>query len=340
MEFAMNEGLWLKGSLHCHSKVSDGLLDPEDVARFYEDRGYGFLSITDHEKISRVKSFNGVYQCGVEVSKGKCILGEQYHIVALGIEDPTMLRIDEAQLFIDRVNDEGGLAFIAHPYWSNLVHDDLVRLEGYVGIEVYNTGCDVEVAKGYSAIHWDSVLSQIKRVWGLAVDDSHRYVKHPLDADGGWVWINVKDANPDEVLRSIRDGRFYASMAPKIVKFAYAPNVLEVESTPISRLDLIAANGRGRSISIETVMGLINDWTDPGRKRLCEGILSSLECINEGLKQKVYLETVRGEKFMVERNELGIVRIEVRMNLNYPYFRVELIDSEGKHAWVNPIFNL
>jgi hypothetical protein len=335
----MNEGLWLKGALHCHSKASDGLLNPEDVAHFYGSRGYGFLSITDHEKISRVKCFSGIYQCGVEVSRGKCVLGEQYHIVALGIEDPAILRIGDAQLFIDRVNDEGGLAFIAHPYWSNLVHEDLVRLEGYVGVEVYNAGCDVEVAKGYSAVHWDSVLSLNKKVWGLAVDDSHRYFRRPLDADGGWVWINVKDADPDEVLRSIRDGRFYASMAPKITRFAYTPNAIEVESTPISRLDLITANGRGRSISVETVMGLLNDWMDPYRRRLCEGLLSRLECVNEGSKQRIYLETVGGEKFMAEKNEFGIVRLEARANLKYPYIRVELTDGEGRHAWINPILN-
>lgn len=57
-----------------------------------------------------------------------------------------MLRIGGIQPFIDRVNDEGGLIFIAYPYWSNLVYEDPFRLEGYVGVEVCNTGCDVEVA--------------------------------------------------------------------------------------------------------------------------------------------------------------------------------------------------
>ena len=38
----MQKGLWLKGALHCHSTLSDGLLSPEDAAHFYEIRGYIF----------------------------------------------------------------------------------------------------------------------------------------------------------------------------------------------------------------------------------------------------------------------------------------------------------
>ncbi|MEM2939889.1 MAG: PHP domain-containing protein, partial [Candidatus Bathyarchaeia archaeon] len=184
ISFTMNKGLWLKGCLHCHSTLSDGVLSPEDVAHFYEERGYTLLSITDHNKISKVKEFRGIYHYGIEISKGRCKLGESYHIVILGIDDPAILNMDDVQSIIDYSKEAGGLAFIAHPYWSNLVHEDLDKLEGYVGIEIYNTGCDVEVAKGYSLIHWDGLLTLSRKTWGIAVDDSHRYFKPPIDADG------------------------------------------------------------------------------------------------------------------------------------------------------------
>ncbi|MCX8170506.1 MAG: hypothetical protein N3E47_00845 [Candidatus Bathyarchaeota archaeon] len=32
VRFSMYEGLWLKGSIHCHSNLSDGLLSPDNVA--------------------------------------------------------------------------------------------------------------------------------------------------------------------------------------------------------------------------------------------------------------------------------------------------------------------
>lgn len=335
----MREGLWLKGALHCHSTISDGLLNPEDVARFYEERDYAFLTITDHNKICKLKCFSGVYQPGVEVSMGKCKLGEPYHIVALGVDDPAILNLKDAQLFIDCVNEADGLTFIAHPYWSNLLHEDLIQIEGYVGIEVYNASCDVEVAKGYGLTHWDNLLSSRRRAWGLAVDDSHKYILPPRDADGGWVWINVDDANPDEILNSIREGRFYSSMAPKIVSFKCGSNRLQVESSPINRLNVVTANGRGFSISLETLMKFIKDWEKPHKRRLLCKFIEDFDHVSEESKQEIYLET-RNEMLAVEINEGGITKFEVKgvgKELLRPYLRVEVIDKEGRYAWINPI---
>ncbi len=43
-------GRWYKGQLHTHSYWSDGRGFPEQVIRAYKDRGYHFLSITDHNR--------------------------------------------------------------------------------------------------------------------------------------------------------------------------------------------------------------------------------------------------------------------------------------------------
>lgn len=335
--FSMERGLWLKGEVHCHTTVSDGLLSPREVASFYRMRGYDFLVISDHESICRLKDFDGIYQPGVEVSRGKCRLGEPYHIVALGVDDQAILDIKDAQLFIDYVNEMGGLTFIAHPYWSGLLHEDLVKLENYVGVEVYNTGCDVEVAKGYSQTHWDNLLSSHRKVWGLAVDDAHRYFLPPEDADGGWVWINVDDPDPDEVLKSIREGRFYSSMAPKITNFKLESDLLCIESSPISRLNIVTANGRGVSVSLETVRRLIDCWSDPHKREfLYNDLIKDFDHVKEEQKQKVYVETIRDEKFMIEMKEEGLTKFEMRREFKYPYVRVEVLDKKGRCAWVNP----
>jgi hypothetical protein len=336
-EFMMNDGLWLKGSLHCHSTLSDGLLMPEDVARFYEERDYMLLSITDHNKICKVKDFKGVYIYGIEVSKGKCKLGESYHIVALGFDDPAVLNISDAQSTIDYINGSGGLAFIAHPYWSNLVYEDLSTLTGYVGIEIYNTGCDVEVAKGYSLIHWDCLLSSGRKMLGLAVDDAHRYFKPPIDANGGWIWVNVNDVSAEGALKAIRDGRFYSSMSPKILLFNYTLNSLSIDSTPVNRVNLITLNGRGLSVTLDTITRLLDFWMHPEKRKICEDTVADIDFSNEGNRQKVYIETKKNEKILIELNNKGIVKTEVKKEFKYPYLRVEIVDSEGKCAWINPI---
>lgn len=41
---------WYKGNTHTHTTVSDGDTDPAIVVQWYHDRGYNFLSLTDHNK--------------------------------------------------------------------------------------------------------------------------------------------------------------------------------------------------------------------------------------------------------------------------------------------------
>jgi len=334
----MSKGLWLKGCLHCHSTVSDGRLSPEDVARYYEARGYHLLSITDHEKISKVKTFNSVYQVGVELSKGKGKLGEPYHIIVLGVDDPAILTLGDVQTLIDRVTEMGGLTFIAHPYWSNLVYEDLWHINGYVGVEVYNTGCDVEVAKGHSSMHWDSLLSSHKPVWSLAVDDAHRYTTYPIDADGGWIWIDVENQNPEAVLKALRKGKFYSSMAPRIDLFSFSHGCLQIESTPIFRADIIAPNGKGFSISIEFLSKLLEAWKNPEERRPFEELIANLDCVEGKGEREIYIDTKKGERLIIEARGESITRLQLKKDFKYPYLRVELTDREGRHAWVNPIF--
>ena len=40
---------WFKGNLHTHSTQSDGILDPAEVARRYQEQGWNFLALTDHD---------------------------------------------------------------------------------------------------------------------------------------------------------------------------------------------------------------------------------------------------------------------------------------------------
>lgn len=41
-------GVWLKGNIHSHSTVSDGMFSPRELAELYRDHGYAFLAMTDH----------------------------------------------------------------------------------------------------------------------------------------------------------------------------------------------------------------------------------------------------------------------------------------------------
>lgn len=83
--YAAGSGRWYKGAPHAHSTASDGALDPKAMVSLYEDTGYDFLFLTDHDITSDIEQYNGRILAinGVELSEAP---GEpHYHLLGLGV---------------------------------------------------------------------------------------------------------------------------------------------------------------------------------------------------------------------------------------------------------------
>ena len=78
--------------LHCHSNVSDGVLDPAALARRAADNGVDLWALTDHDEVSGIKiarqtaqSLGMTFIAGVEIS---VTWGARtVHIVGLGVDE-------------------------------------------------------------------------------------------------------------------------------------------------------------------------------------------------------------------------------------------------------------
>jgi len=335
-----DDGIWVKAALHCHSTVSDGSLSPEGVVKFYAERGYKVISVTDHNVVTVLKKkFEGLLTVpGIELSIGKGRGGSSYHLVVLGLEEvsrPEVSNINELNSFLAEIEDRGGVSFIAHPYWSNLFSEDLYQLSNYVGIEVYNTGCDVEVAKGFSMVHWDQLLSLGKKVWGIAVDDAHGYFFPPIDADYGWTWIKLKDLEERELLEALKQGFFYSSMGPQVFEFNIEDNLLHMQLSPVTRVNIVSKNGKGFSISVATLMRIVSAWCSKSGdiRKVVDDV--QIERFNDRVK----LLITRGESwlraFIKNSSIVGLTLKGLRFD---DYFRVEVIDPRNRYAWLNPLF--
>ena len=141
-----------------------------------------------------------------------------YHLVGLGLARDPDISWEEGlsmQQAADRLRDAGGLVMLAHPYWSGQMSKDLLGLEGCFSLEVYNGGCDVDDAKGYSAVHWDDLLAAGREMWGTAVDDAH-WRNGSKDAGLGWVWVKASTLAEESVLQALEKGLFYATCGPEI----------------------------------------------------------------------------------------------------------------------------
>ena len=336
MRLSRDKCAFVRAVLHAHSTESDGLLEPQKVVEYYASRGYGVVALTDHERITRVRVKEPLVIPGAELARGRGLLGEPYHLVILGVEDEAVLRMKDPQEVIDFVRSSDGVVVVAHPHWSGLTVSDLLSLKGYSAIEIFNTGCEVEVSKGYAVAHWDALLSKGVRVWGVAVDDAHRYTIPPIDADEGWVVLCLRELSTDEVLRALKEGRFYSSTGPDVIEADLSGSSFEVALRGARRVYLISRNGKGFSVDSDVV-----EWIYRDRNRAL-AMLSrygdvELEAEHEGTLTKLYVR-ISGVRVELRSRGRWIEWVRV-MGLDWDsYARIEVVDELGRRAWLNPLF--
>lgn len=241
-------GRWYRGNLHMHSTNSDGAKSPEDAVAWYRDAGYDFVALSDHHVVSDTTAYaqsGFVTIPGIEMHGPDPYTGERYHILATGVSG--FERSSESwgpQEAIDRVNAGGGFAVMAHPYWLGQSAHDMLEIEGFVGMEVFNSVCDVTRAKGFSGQTWDEYLLQAGLTWGFATDDSHW--KHGAQGRG-WVMVRTEEFTAAGLVEAMRRGHFYSSMGPEILDFQVDDAEVRVKTSPASRISFIAARSRGSS---------------------------------------------------------------------------------------------
>jgi len=213
--FAM-DGHWFRGNTHTHTTLSDGRLSPADRCGAYRQAGYDFLILTDHRIVCDVSPYS---QSGFLVIPG-CELhppnpygGDIYHIVGMNVS--RFIYADEMHPndVIAAVVEQGGLACLAHPYWSGHTINDYAHLRGYFAVEVYNTTCQKGIGKGFSESHWDDVLDRLGAAAGIATDDAH---KVDLDVFGGWVMVRAPELTTKAIVGALARGAFYSTQGPQI----------------------------------------------------------------------------------------------------------------------------
>ncbi len=105
------------GSIHIHSKFSDGTGEIPEIAKFADEVGLDFIIITDHNTL------RGLHE-GYERWYGNtlCLVGceindknNKNHYLAFGITDAFSTRTP-AKKYVQKVKELGGVGIIAHPH--------------------------------------------------------------------------------------------------------------------------------------------------------------------------------------------------------------------------------
>lgn len=249
-------GNWYKGNLHLHTTNSDGALSPLEMIKQYQKKGFHFLSITDHNKLTEVKKVTELLL--IKGEELDCVLGKDInlHLVALNIKEeikPPSKDNPQVSLqhLIDKIRSRGGEVILAHPYWSALSTTEILSLKDYIGVEVYNAYAQISVEKGYSITHWDNLLTRGKKIFGFAVDDSHWHFHSwcPDITGNAWIMAKVKKLTTESIMQSICKGLFYASCGPTIKNVAIEKDKIYVSTSPVKSISFIGPNGYGQMFS-------------------------------------------------------------------------------------------
>ena len=259
-------GTFLKGNLHAHTTLSDGTGSPETVIRQYANNGYDFLAITDHRRynFTNYAADSGLLVLpGMEADrfldgKGMPVV----HVVALGptenngytdgqiVEYAKGGTAEDCQDIIDDVHAANNLAILAHPMWSGNTVESVKALKDFELMEIWNTGSAMAWGVDSNSYHWDVLLSQGRKVFGVASDDSH------MLAENGFGFVRVKaEKNIASILSALRNGEFYASCGPEIYDFYVEDGQVCIHCSPVNQMILRNFSAPHRLIRGENLTG-------------------------------------------------------------------------------------
>jgi len=242
------EGRWLKGALHTHTTESDGHRTPAELATLYRDLGYDFLFFTDHGKVTRLEeTVAGILTLpGIELGFGGD--AERYwHMVGLDVDAsvPVPEKFASPEALCEHVRATSAFSILAHPYWSQLSGKDLTRLDAIDAVEVWNTGCELEIGRGAAEYQWDWCLGTGRRVSAVAVDDCHSRID---DSGGGWVMVKAPACTREAILDALLRGRFYSACGPEIRDLRVTDEGIDVETTPCRSIGFLADRQTGARV--------------------------------------------------------------------------------------------
>lgn len=320
---AAQELHWYRGNTHTHTINSDGDTSPDAVARWYNEHGYQFLFITDHEYLTDPAPLNAILGAterflllpGQEITQwGKDPKRPSAHVNGLFTHDvifPVGERTcmgsgcgakaeasvplgDTFRANIAAVRAQGGIAQVNHPnYRWSVKPEDLLDIPDGTLLEVWNGLDSINNLGGDDGAgdvrpsaegYWDILLSRGKIVWGVGSDDSH-------DAEGrgqAWIVVHAPALTAPAIKTAIASGNFYASNGVTLSDVAADQTALTI----------IIAQARNGARYTTRFVG-------------------------------------QGGKVLAE---VGGTKPSYRFTGSETYVRASIIDSNGKRAWTQPVF--
>jgi hypothetical protein len=241
-------GNWYKANLHTHTSLSDGDVNLPIRVKQYRDKDYQVLAVTDHEKTNHIDGYSDTHFLllnGMETHV-RSNSERLYHLICLNIPEGFKFTADvNATERIQQVKAVGGETIYAHPYWSGHTINDMLAIDGYIAIEVYN-GKFGYTGKGYNSVQWDQLLNEGPRtISAIASDDLH----NSNLIGQSWTMIKAKKLTPEAIMDALRTSCFYSSCGPVFEDFRVDANTVTVKCSPVVEICFMGQNIHSRNVT-------------------------------------------------------------------------------------------
>ncbi|MBI1357677.1 MAG: hypothetical protein GC160_25325 [Acidobacteria bacterium] len=292
---------WYKGNLHTHTINSDGDSSPDAVARWYKEHRYHFLALTDHNYFTDPQGLNSFL-----AAKEKFLLlrGEEVtasvHINAFGLS---------------KTIEPLRLPTIFETLQQNVDH---IRAQGAMP------------SLNHPNFHWAVSQDELARVNNLKLFEV--YNGHPTTNEQGGGGSPSLDAMWDHVLGAgkrmwgiaVDDAHSFKQLSPDLSN--PGRGWIQVHARELSEKALLDAIDKG-DFYASTGVELVS--LDRGAGRL------SLEIKTRETEKYTVRFLGKGGKTLLETFENPA---EYRLKGGEPYVRAQVIDSNGRKAWTQPVF--
>ena len=333
-KFLISEnGNFYKANLHCHTTCSDGRKTPEEVKELYKKLGYSVVAYTDHDILISHSdldddSFLALHGFEIEISEPKRADGRPdkcCHICMIALEPDNM---------IQPLWHRSRYLFANAPKYREQVKFDESqpdyerRFSGEGITEIMQTMREKGFFVTYNHPSW-------------SLEDFRDYTAyHGMHAfemfNGGCIEAGYDDYNPrvyDDILRE--GNRIYCIGADDNHNFnpdntrycdsGWAFTVIKADKLDYRTITKALEDGNFYASEGPAIEEL---WYEDGKVHIKCSPADRITCT---------YDTRRAHRVFDETGE-GITEAEFELIENYGYFRLTVIDKQGRHACTNAYF--
>ena len=220
---------WYRGNTHTHTAFGNNAYSsPDIVAKWYQEHGYNFLILSEHNKFVEVETdkFPEYLQSEFIFIPGQEVIGyKTVHTTAMNINRLVTWNVDQEntsvilQNQVSGIIEAGGQAILNHPNYKYAVTaknilsaNNLYMFELFNGNLATNNFGDNEHLSTEDI--WDQLLTKGMLIYAVASDDARQFetfADNISNPGRGWVMVHSSKLEADEIVKAMMKGNFYSS---------------------------------------------------------------------------------------------------------------------------------